>query len=45
MFYDEYGDTIRIPAMLGKPEIVITYNTDNFEKVRIILVFFISVCS
>ncbi|KAL7041073.1 hypothetical protein ACKWTF_000618 [Chironomus riparius] len=33
MFYDEYGDTIRIPPMLGKPEVVITYNAENFEKV------------
>ena len=34
MFYDEFGDTIRIPAMLGRPEVVVTYNADNFEKVK-----------
>lgn len=35
MFYEDYGDVIRIPAILGKPEIVITFNAENFDKVRI----------
>ena len=39
-FFDEFGEAVRIPAMLGNPEIVMSYNSENFEKVRIKIDFF-----
>ncbi|KAL7041072.1 hypothetical protein ACKWTF_000617 [Chironomus riparius] len=32
-FFDEFGEAVRIPAMLGNPEIVMSYNSENFEKI------------
>jgi len=34
-FYDEFGEAVRIPAMLGNPEFVMSYNSENFEKVSV----------
>lgn len=31
---EEYGNILRIPAMLRRPQFVITFNPDDFEKVN-----------
>ncbi|CAG9797568.1 unnamed protein product [Chironomus riparius] len=33
LFYEEYGNIMRIPAMLGRPQFIITFNPDDFETV------------
>lgn len=35
MFHDEFGNIMKIPAMLGKPPFVLTSNPDDFETVSI----------
>lgn len=30
---EEYGEIVRLPGMLGMPEVVMTFNPENFEKV------------
>jgi cytochrome P450 family 12 len=35
LFYEEYGSIMKIPAMLGRPQFVITFNPDDFETVSI----------
>lgn len=32
-FREEFGDIVRLPAMLGRPSMIFTYNAEDFEKV------------
>jgi len=34
LFYEEYGNIIRMPSMLKRPTFVLTFNADDFEKVN-----------
>lgn len=33
LFNEECGDIVRVPAMLGQPEIIMTFKAENFDKV------------
>jgi len=35
LFYEEYGNVMRVPAMLRRPQFVMTFNPDDFETVSI----------
>ncbi|XP_070500423.1 cytochrome P450 CYP12A2-like [Chironomus tepperi] len=32
-FNEEFGEAVRIPAMLGNPEVVMSYNSEYFERI------------
>lgn len=34
IFNEEYGNIVRFPAMLGRPEIVTVYKPEDMEKVK-----------
>lgn len=33
LFNEECGDIVRLPALLGQPEVIMTFKPENFEKV------------
>ena len=33
LFNEECGDIVRLPALLGQPEVIMTFRPENFEKV------------
>ena len=33
LMHKDFGKILRIPALLGRPEVVITYDAEDFEKV------------
>ena len=34
LFYEEYGKVVKLPAVLGNPEIVMAFTAEDFETVK-----------